>query len=292
VRLAEHNNKKRMSGSHDNYRKDGWKQFPGKELILLLLSVAIATGFQPENYTLLKSLPSSPSFFTTDNLGNCYVIENNQLTKYDNNGKTLSTYSNKDFGTLKYADASNPLHLLLFYPDFLQVVYLDKTLSSKGVSIPLDTYGMDQAILVCASYDNGFWAYDSREFSLKKIDSQFLQKYNSGNIRQSTGKDINPTFLIEWDKQVYLNDPKLGIFVFDSFGAYVKTIPLTGIASFQFIGEELIYFKDGKLKSFHLKTLAEKNILLPGDGKDATNARIEQRRCYMQTKSALNFYSY
>src|SRR5206468_842074 len=97
-------------------------------LLTLLCSLLTVSSFTTNDYNLIKSIPLHASFFTTDNLGNAYVVENNELKKYDPSGKLLSNYSEKNLGTLKFVDVGNPLKIILFYPDFQQINILDSKL--------------------------------------------------------------------------------------------------------------------------------------------------------------------
>src|SRR5436190_11164720 len=86
---------------------------------LLLLS------FQPDDYKLINSIPFSRAKFATDRLGNAYVIADNQLLEFDTLGKPKVSYSNFDSGIISSVDASNPLKILLFYPDFARIELLN-----------------------------------------------------------------------------------------------------------------------------------------------------------------------
>ena len=65
-------------------------------------------------------------------------------------------------------------------------------------------------------------------------------------------------------------------------------IPIKGLTRFQISSEELIYFKDGKLKSYNLKTLAEGEINLPTT--DILDARTEKEKLYLLNSKSLNIY--
>jgi len=58
-------------------------------------------------------------------------------------------------------------------------------------------------------------------------------------------KNIQPNFIVEYNNQVYLNDPKVGILVFDNFGTYIKTLPIFGLTNFQ-VKEKYLLFVNEK----------------------------------------------
>ena len=59
----------------------------------------------------------------------------------------------------------------------------------------------------------------------------------------------------EINNWVYLNDPKRGILVFDNFGAYYKTIPITGVDYFQIKEDRVFHTKEQYYISFDAKEL-------------------------------------
>lgn len=258
-----------------------------------LFSVLIAfvlLSFQTDDYTLLKSIAFSNAVFTTDKLGNAYVIAENQLLQFEPSGKPKANYSETNLGALRSVDASNPMKLLLFYPDFAQINVLNTKLSLQSV-VKLRPLGIGQPLLICNSDNEGYWVFDSEDFQLKKIDLSLKVKFESGNITQSVGYNILPNFLAEANNFVYLNNPATGILVFDLYGTYYKTIPILNLTSFQIINEELLYQSQNKLISFHMKKLEEKEILLPSHD-SLVSARIESKELFLLTTASLNFYSF
>jgi hypothetical protein len=252
--------------------------------LLLLLS------FHPDDYTLIKNIPFTGVSFTTDNLGNSYVIAENQLLQFDSKGRPKASYSENNLGSLRAVDASNPMKILTYYPDFTQINILNSKLALQS-TINLRRLGIMQPTLICNSNNEGYWVFDLQDFQLKKVNLDLQVKFESGNISQNVGYDILPDFLVEADNSVYLNNPSTGILVFDLYGTYYKTIPLKNLKSFQVIGDELLFVDQNKLISFHLKKLEEREILLPPHD-SLRNARIEQKELFLLTTGSLSFYSF
>ena len=169
------------------------------------------------NFTLIKSIPLNATFVTTDNIGQVYVVVQNELLKYSEKGELIDTYSDKSLGNIYSVDASNPLRLLLFYRDFVQIVFLDDALSVLGGSIQLEYIGYEQVTLSCTSNDNGIWIYNSIDFQLIRLDQNLNTTYSSWDISQLLGIEISPDFMLEHNDYVYMNDPKTGIFIFRSY---------------------------------------------------------------------------
>jgi hypothetical protein len=227
-------------------------------------------------YSVKKDIIGKVDFFTTDNLGQVYLIKGDQLFKYNKFGSLLFTYSNKVLGQITIIDASNPLRLLLYYRDFGQIEFLDDALSLIGSAINLEEKLMGQSTLACASTNDEMWLYDPLDFRLVRINQKLKVSYESLNINQISGTNILPNLLIEYNNWVYLNNPATGILVFDVYGTYSKTIPIKGLQSFKFEDNQLFYFKDKKLISYDLNRFSETEMMLPKLSLDAKNIRIER----------------
>lgn len=255
-------------------------------LLILLYS------FTGVTYLLVKGNPVKAQFMTTDKLGNCYtVLENNEVDKYNSAGVKEFNFSNKNLGKLKWVDATNPMKLLLFYQDFNQVVMLDNKLSLR-TQFSLRELDILQPLLICTSVNDGIWVYDQEDFQLKRLDTDLKIMQESGNIIQVTGVALQPVQLVEANGYLYLNNPKTGVLVFDLFGTFYKTIPIKNIVSFQILSDEMFYFKEKKVNTFHLKTLADIPYELPEPG-DTTvqSVRVENQKLFLLKPGALNIYS-
>ena len=101
--------------------------------------------------------------------------------------------------------------------------------------------------LVCTAPVNGFWAYDEFTRKLFKLDGNFQTKQQSQDIYLYTKKIIKPNYLCASKEEVFLNDPKVGILVFDFFGSYKKTIPILGLKRFSIVDEKLQFANAGKI---------------------------------------------
>ncbi len=228
-------------------------------------------------------------FFTTDNLGNCYVIRKDELLKYSPSGDSLSSQSIKSLGSITFVDAANSLRILLFYRDLFRLVLLDNTLSQQGEAVQLDRIGYPFAQLVCQSPNNqNIWLYETEEFRLLRLDRNMQPLQNSGNLSQVLGYGINPDFMQEYDNRLYLNDPQRGVLVFDMFGTYYKTIPLKGLRRFQVTDRGIFYLRDRQLYRFDLLGLTEEEIVLPFQG--IKGFRIEKQQLFLQTEDFIHIF--
>lgn len=256
---------------------------------ILFLLVSFAFTLQNSNYALITSIPTTSSIITTDNLGNFYLVNGSILQKYDAEGRLIKNFSNKKMGAISFIDTSDPLKALVFYKAFQQLIFLDNMLVPYSDPISLDALGYNRASLACSSHNNGFWIYDQQNFELVRFDQSLQKTHQTGNIPQLSGSEINPNFITEQNGKIFLNDSVKGVLVFDIYGTYSKTIFLKGLNHLQTNNDDLIYFKDGKLKSYNIKTLQENELSLPAT--DAVDARTEKEKLYLLKQKSIDIYS-
>jgi hypothetical protein len=208
----------------------------------------------------------SHNFFNTDNLGNIYLVREAELQKFNAQGKKMGRYSNLKLGDITSVDAMNPLKILLYYRDYQELVFLDNQLSTNGKTIPLEAINLEQASMVCASANNGFWVYDKRNNELVRFDETARKITNTGNLKQILSDEVVPTAMREYNSYLYLNCPGSGIYVFDVYGAFTKLLPIKNISRFQPEGDIVFYFRNGFMCSYDQRLLEEKcdSIFVPG----------------------------
>jgi len=254
------------------------------------LFACLFISFTSGDFRLVNTIPFTNARLTTDRLGNAYVIVENQLLEFDSLGKPKANYAVANTGGLTSIDASNPLKILLFYRDFAKLQLLNNKLSIES-TIELRNVGIQQPLVACQSYLDGYWIFDQQDFSLKKIDLNLRIVYQSSNMNQTLGYSLQPESITEANDFIYMNNPATGILVFDKFGSYYKTIPVMGITSFQVIEKNLLYLKDNMLMKFNLSTLDENEIILPPHD-SLVCTRFEQQKLFLLTTASLTFYSY
>ncbi len=245
-------------------------------------------GLLLADYVLIKKVKIEADFFTTDKLGNSYVVKAHEMFKYQPNANLEYQFSNLSYGNITFVDASNPLKILVFYKDFSRIVFLDNTLSENQSPITLQDMGLEQSSIVCSSYDNGLWLYDPVNFGLYRFDQELQMQLEIKNVNQLTREIIQPNFMVEAGEWIYLNDPEKGIFVFDLFGTFFKQVPIKGLFAFQVFGEEIYYYQHNQLNSYHIRKMAENSYSLPEHGCKAV--RSEKDRLMLLKDKGLSIY--
>lgn len=233
-------------------------------------------------------IPLAEGQFTTDNMGQLYTVQGDQLQRYSDEGTPQYNYNNKTFGNISFVDVTNPLRIVVYYQELAQVLFLDNTLSEHHGAIALTELGYDQTSVVCASQNNGVWLFDQVDFELVWLNDQAVVGKRSGNLIQQLGFELNPNFMIERHNWVYLNDPAKGILVFDIFGTYLKTIPLKGLSSFQVTETSLIFTEAGQLKVYNFKLLDVVDVPMPDV--PTTQVQVSGQRVFMRGDGTVQVY--
>ncbi len=238
----------------------------------------------------LFALPGKHKLFAVDNLQNLYVLSSqNEVVKYNPDGQQQFTYPNSTLGSIAAIDVSNPLLIMLFFPDYQNVLLLDRTLSAAG-QFNLFRAGLLQVSAVGMASDNRLWAYDATTFQLKKIDQDGQVRFESTDLSLELGRSIRPVRIFERNQTVFLCDPNEGILLFDVFGRYVKTLGLKGISDCQVLGDELYFLEKGLLKSFNLQSLTGRSLKLPEGLHNPKQVRIVSDRLYVLDEEGIKVF--
>lgn len=224
-------------------------------IVFTFLLVAAA----PDNGLLYK-IPYTGAYFTTDHLGNLYVVkQDNSILKYNPKGELIASINNKLLGRLEYMDVSNPFELYLYYKDQNRIVYTDNMLGNRGET-DLNKLEVANIGLIARSYDNHIWTWDQNDLQLKKYSKDLKLLSESGNSRMWAKGLIEPAYLIDNGQLVLMSDPKVGIYVFDAFANYFKTIPAEGVGRFQVNGDKIVFFHNNRLSVYDMKRLEWNHI--------------------------------
>jgi hypothetical protein len=253
--------------------------------IFVLLIAAFALSFSFFQTTFSHSIQHPFNYFTTDNLGNVYLIKGEELIKFTQNGQLFKKYSSKRFGDITSTDATNALKILLYYKDFQQIVFIDNQLSQNGEPISLETLGYEQTELVCSSFNNSFWIYNKQNNELIRFNELSQPVTKTGNLKQILQAEIKPTLMLEHNGYLYLNSPAQGIYVFDIYGTFNKIISIKNLTNFQVNNNVIYFFSDKKLCAYNSKTF-EEQCLLKSDSL-VRGLRIEKDRHFVQYKDSI-----
>jgi len=208
-------------------------------------------------------ISAQQAFLKVDKLEHIYSVNGDLLEKHDKFGNKLFSFSYKNSGNISSIDVNDPLKIMVFYKDLGQVLFLDNTLSITQNPFSLHAYEISEPILVCSSSDKGLWILDRYNMTLSKIDFNLQLVHSIPNINLIIGKQIAPVEMFKAGKNLFINDPENGIFVFDTFGSFIRTIPIKNISSFNVSGNKLFYYDNHGARIFDMKSYTEHAISLP-----------------------------
>ncbi len=255
----------------------------------LFTSLSIA---QTQKVTLIKTIDTKGKFFTTDKLGNVYIIEKSEIKKYNENGDLQQTYNYKDLGAINYLDATDPFKVMLFQPEFLKIRTLDSRLNLIG---ELDlNYQHDLGLprLACVTDDGNLWIYDQQNQRLVKIDQKGNKLLAGNSLSQTLNQStLNPKSLVATDTWLLMRNVDSTIYVFDKFGNYFRSVQVNCDENFQARGNLVLYLNAQIIYSRDVTNGFEKKLELP-ELKGAQVVRMEQNRLYLKKEDKLEIYSF
>jgi hypothetical protein len=186
-------------------------------VLFLVGWVGYLSAQAPDSMHFQRSISVDATFVTSDNLANTYLITAaNAVVKLDSVGGKVASYTNNRLGRVAALDATNPLKLLVWYPDFQTAVVLDRTLTELG-RLSLAAAGLYAVRAVAMAFDGNIWVYDDVQSKALKIrldgavllESPPLQGYFPGRFSVTKIRDSG--------QRVYLNDPESGLCVLDQY---------------------------------------------------------------------------
>ena len=214
-----------------------------------------------------------------DKLGKIYrIYSDNTLEVQQRDGLPHYQYANNQWGPISSVDVTNPMKILLFYKNSSYIVLLDNTLSDLGFK-SLTSLGYPDVTAVASSNDNHLWIYDAASYKLLKINIDGHIITSSVNMTEWNLHEMRPVHMVERDNKVYATDPNIGVLIFDNFGQYIRTIPVSGLTRVYPNPQIFIYQKDNTLMLYDL-TLFESRVLALPDMPSGFHQIVPSRNGY------------
>jgi hypothetical protein len=256
--------------------------------LLFLFMMAVHKMFATDSLLLIKSIPIQAQIISTDKSGNIYCAKkNNAIYRYNNNGDSTGYFSAVTRGEISQIDATNPMRVMVFYKDVPQLVFLDRMMTAKS-SVDLKQMKIYDCPAVSYSADGLTWAYHTMNTELVKIDDDAKISVNSFNFLQLFKTNVQPIFITEQERTLFIIDTILGILKFDQFGNYQTTYHFFP-KELQYINNQLIFYYNGELINYNIKTIQERKLKL-ANPESIINARVERNRLYVLRKESLDIY--
>jgi hypothetical protein len=256
-------------------------------ICLFFLSPLLSVGAD-SSLVAVKSIHKKAEFITTDPLGNLYIIKENFIWLYNNKGDSIGAFNSRKYGNISLVDATNPYKILVFFQDYNMLLFLDNYLSQNGEPIDLQDLGFDQVVMACQSRENGFWIFDQLKQKAFRLNANFQVTHETVNLPQWFGVSIVPESMVEYNNQLYLNDKENGIYVFDHFATYLKTIPIKNLDQIQVLPDRMNYLLDNRFCQYRFIDF-ESNCqkLSPST---IRSARLEKNRFYLLENDKVVIY--
>ncbi|MFD1469956.1 hypothetical protein ACFQ48_17135 [Hymenobacter caeli] len=206
----------------------------------------------------------NPGAASLDRRGGLYVADaDNNIRQFGPEGLPLNTYAPTQPGHVAQLEAFNLNTTLVFYDDRQQLVLLDRFLAPLS-ELRLADYLDGTVRAATLAPDNQIWLLDESTLALREFDPSTLRLVQNTPLDLLIGR-TRPDFrfLRQYQNNTYLVDKTTGVYVFDNLGNYKKKLPLPGLNTVGFRGDELYYLAGGQLRFFHLYNLTERTVALP-----------------------------
>lgn len=196
------------------------------------------------NLGMAQSLEIVVGTAATDRFKNVYYgTEDDEVIKCGQDLQRAGYYSNHIYGRLGTIDASNPMKLLLYYPDFYNVVVLDRRLNEQA-SFNLIDLGFGEIRVIASSLDGNLWVFDDHMQRLFKIDHQGQVLARGEDLRLKFDDRLLPSRIVESNGKLYAGIEERGILIFDQFGNYISQLLLPDLRDFQLVDDIIIIQTD------------------------------------------------
>jgi hypothetical protein len=247
----------------------------------------------PGTWQLVRTVAlAKPGPASLDRRGNLYVTDSqNNVHQYGPDGQALNVYSPPLPGHTAQLEAWNTTKVLIFYDDRQELVLLDRFLAPISKLSLLDYFdGMVRTATLAP--DDRYWLLNESDLTLRQLDA------GSGRFTITTPLDLligrsrpDFRFLREYQNNLYLVDNKNGVYVFDNLGNYRKKLPFPGLTTLGFRGDELYYVAADGVHFFHLYSLKERTMALPGaQTGEVRQVLVGEQYAYVLTGTGLQVY--
>jgi hypothetical protein len=243
------------------------------------------------NLQLEKSIAGNFTNFTVDNLGNLYLITNqNQLKKINNKGDSVAIFNDvKRYGNPTLIDVTNPLKILLYYKPFATIVVLDRFLNVRN-TINCRQQGIFLTSTIAQAFDNSIWLFDEQDFKLKKINDAGEVKQETVDCRILLDETPQPSKIITTNNYLYLYDEEKGFFIFDYYGAFKNKLSFLNWQYVQ-VNENILYgFTNNKLNTYLLNSFTLKEYTINQSLKNYIDIKLMSNKMYALQNGCLDVY--
>jgi len=237
------------------------------------------------NILIQNNIPENGNFIEIDKFGNCYLVNNNSIIKFDESLNKLAVYQEKNLGEISSIDVSNVFNNAVFYKDFSTIIVLDNQLSEiKRINLnDLDFY---EPLIICNSTKKGFYIYDNSEKRIFYLDENSDFSKKSLKLNKSISSNI-PTYILENKEKIYLNIKNSKVLVFNNLLKLEQIIDIKIENSFQIIGLNIVFydFISNKIIKYNLDDSKIDSLNI--DFKNIKDLKINNSKQFILTNDSL-----
>lgn len=242
--------------------------------------------------SLLRFIPASTTFFTTDQLSNIYYInEQYEIVKYIWTEERTFTYSNKQLGKPSWVDASNPMQVLVLYPDVQTVVILDSRMGQinllRLLSTP-DGYSYLPLAACAQPEDDFFWIFDGLQQKLVKLDERGMTVAESEVFTSMFDFTVLEPKLYYQGQTLFLADTVPGILLFDRFGSFVRAMEFSSQSMLQIERDHFLFLENDSMHIVNRQLYGSVVQPLPMD--DVVQIRVVSGRLFLRTANGISVF--
>lgn len=223
-----------------------------KALVFILLTLALGPlcAQAPEKSIRFNE---EVTFASVDRPGDFYFVQKDgQIHKIDQDGKLIAVYRGQ--GVPDVFEPRDGARLFAYYREKQQYDYLNPSFHVVA-SYHVDPAFAIEPWLICTSGDHKLWLLDKADNSLKKLNAPHTEIEIEVVIDSAVIGDASEFSRIrDYQGFVFALHPDKGIFIFNGFGRYLRTIEVPGLRNFNFLGGELYYLHDNQIHFFDLFT--------------------------------------
>lgn len=261
-----------------------------RSILFLPFFLFMSNIFAQSNLKLIYTIShNNLQKVAVDNLLNVYSLTDTEIKKYNRQDTLFTRFSELNYGEIYSADFSNPMRITVFYRDFNKLIILDNTLNYLRNPIDLIEDGYNQIHAVCSSYDGGIWMYSRENFTLNRYTINFQKDRTVPNLNTIIDPELEVVSMLEKDNKLYLLADNGTLYIFDIFGAYIKSLPIGIEREFAVFSNIVYWLKNDELNAYDLSMFVERRISLPIKG--VKGFSLHSNRVVLLTTDKLAVYS-
>lgn len=239
---------------------------------------------------LHRVLQAQATYATADQLDNIYLVTpTHAIEKYDSTGRRSAVYTNRRLGAAAFMDVTNPLKVLVWYPDFQTLVFLDRTLTEMG-RLNFTMLGYNSVRSVAVAADGNLWLFDDAISKAFKMTPEGLLMFESQPLNVAFPAGFSATRIRDNGQLVYLSDPKNGLCTLDPYANLVGVSPFVKFSDFDLSGDWLVYTEGQSLNLKNTLVHQTLTILLPESLSGAQGLWVSRYGLLAQRGEQLELY--